>query len=127
MPNTPRIDAARALAADVQAALDDAGLEGAIASVDPAAIPSGARHGVVLVQVPELTFVNFAFTEPTWELIIVAGTLTNPLAAWERIDQIIAALEAGDLNMATGHSTAYESLDPTAPALPAYSIKLNPI
>jgi hypothetical protein len=124
---TPRVDAARALVAELRDALDAADLPDVLASINPADVPSGSRNGIVLVQVPELVFVNFAFTEPTWELLIIAGPMGNPVAAWERIDQITAALEDANVNMATGAPATYEPLDPNAPALPAYSIKLNPI
>lgn len=122
-----RLDKARALAADVQAVIHAAGLTKALATVDAAHIPSGSRYGIVVVSPPELTFETFG-GDPAlvWELHIIAGPAENYLAAWERIDEILAALEDSDLPLSTAKPGAWESVT-NGPDLPAYTVTLYPI
>lgn len=121
-----RLDKARALVDDVQAAIDAAGLEKVTATVDAAHVASGSRHGVVVVSPPELEFETFGGdADLTWELHVIAGPAENYLAAWERIDQIISALEASDLPLHRAKPGAWEPITP-GPPLPAYTITLHP-
>jgi hypothetical protein len=125
---SPRVDQATEIVAELTDALaDDPDTTGAVATTDALLVPSGARNGIVLVQPPDLTFTNFQFTDPTWTLLVVAGPPDNHLAAWERIDAIIHALETAGINLATGEPVGFQPLDKNAPLLPAYQLTLNPI
>lgn len=120
----PRLQQAAALVTDVRGALDADGLHKVTATTDAALIPSGARHGVVVVAAPELTFAGpFGDVQAAFELHVIAGPADNYLAAWETIDGIIQALVDGDINLAAGKPGAYAAIDGST--LPAYTLTLN--
>lgn len=122
-----RLDKAKALVAEVQAALDAApDLEKVLASIDAAIVPSASRHGVVIVSAPDLEFELFGDEAAiTWELHVIAGPPGNYLAAWERIDQIITALAESSLPLYRAKPGAFQP-DSTGPAIPAYTVTLHP-
>jgi hypothetical protein len=123
--DAPRIQAAAALVEAVSEALTAAGLTRVLATTDAAKVPSGARNGVVLVAPPGLTFPTWDQVEATWSLHIIAGTPTDPLTAWATIDGIIQALvESRTLNLDEAEPGQFAPLN--GPALPAYTITLNP-
>jgi hypothetical protein len=124
--SSPRIQEAAALVQTITDALSAAGLAPrAIATTDPAQVPSGARYGVVLVAPPALAFPTWEGVEATWSLHIIAGTPTDQLAAWATIDGIIQALvDARTLSLEDAEPGQFAQLN--GPALPAYTITLNP-
>lgn len=123
-----RLDKAREVVAEVRDALDEAGLDKVLADVNAAVVPSGSRHGVVIVSPPEMTFETFG-GDPglTWDLHVIAGPPGDYLEAWRKIDAIIAALEASRLPLNTAKPGAWSGLDPSSPPIPAYTVTLHPI
>lgn len=121
---TPRIDAALVLLAELRTMLDAAELQKVIVSIDPLDIPSGARHGIVVISPPDLTFPTYSQTEAEYELSAIAGPADNVLAAWERLDAIIEALRIGGLSMVTARGDMFAPKN--GPALPGYTITINP-
>ncbi|RWZ52935.1 hypothetical protein ELQ90_03090 [Labedella phragmitis] len=121
-----RITAAHELVADITNALEAAGLEDARATLNALEVPSGARHGVVVVSPPTLDF-SSSWGDPTasWELHIIAGPPDNYLAAWERIDTIIDALVAGHINLKSAEPGQFQPTQ--GPALPAYTLTTHPL
>lgn len=122
---SPRIEQALALVADLQAALTTAGLTDAVATMNAAEVPSGSRHGCVVVAAPELTFETWNDPTPLWEVHVVAGPATDYLAAWNTIDTIIQALVTAHINLKTGSPGQYQPFQGVA--LPAYTLTLNPL
>lgn len=121
---SPRYDEAEQLVATIQAAV--AALPSVTVTLDPGEVPSGSRSGVVLVTPPDLAFPTWDETESTWELVVVAGTLTNYLAAWKLIDSIIDAIEtAQSVNLDSAEPGRFQPPN-NAAALPAYTLTLNP-
>lgn len=121
----PRIQQAAELADAATDALSAAGLTRVLVTTDPGKVPSGARHGVVLVAPPALTFPTWDQVEAAWTLHVVAGTPADYLTAWGIIDGIIQALaDARTLNLDEAEPGQFAPL--TGPALPAYTITLNP-
>lgn len=121
-----RLDKARALVTEVRAVLDAADLEQVMADVDAARVPSGSRHGIVIVSPPELDFEGYFEAALTWELHVIAGPSGDYLAAWDRIDQIITALEASPLPLKSAKPGSWQGLDRGQPPIPAYTITLHP-
>ncbi|WP_349866845.1 hypothetical protein [Leifsonia sp. WHRI 6310E] len=123
-----RVQEAGELVATIRAALDAAGLPDVIATVDAGKVASGARTGIVLVAPPAITFPTWDATEATWSLHVVAGSMTNFLAAWQRIDIIIDALAgAQTLNLDEAEPSRFATVQgPQTVELPAYTITLNP-
>lgn len=121
-----RIAAAHELVADIKAALEAAGLEDAHATLNALEVSSAARAGVVVVSPPTLDF-SSSWGDPTasWELHVIAGPADNYLAAWELIDQMIDALNAGHINLKSGEPGQFQT--PQGPALPAYTLTTNPL
>jgi len=122
---SPRIQEADELVATVAAALESAGLDKATATADAGHVPSAARHGVVLVTPPTLSFPTFHQVDTTWTLHVVAGPATDYLAAWATLDAILQALIDAQLNMDEAEPGQFAQAN-NAPALPAYTITLNP-
>lgn len=118
----PRIERAQRLVDELRDVLDAAGLDKVIATFDAQRVPSGSRNGIVVVGPPKLTFAP-PFTEAEFSLHVIAGPADNYLAAWERIDTIIAALDAGGINLADGEPGAYEVMNGSP--IPAYTLTLN--
>lgn len=124
MPS-PRILSAEALKAALEGILDDA-YPAVVVTLDHAIVPSAARGaGCILIDPPELAFETYESTEASFEIHVIYGDLTQPRAAWERIDSIIAALEDGELNMRSASPGSYAPIQGNP--LPAYTIKLNPL
>lgn len=121
---TPRIDYARELIAELRTMLDAADLAQVMVSIDPLDIPSGARHGIVVISPPDLTFTTYTQTEAAYELAAIAGPADNLLAAWERLDGILEALRVGGLNMDTARGDMFAPKN--GQPLPGYTITLHP-
>ncbi|MDJ1115342.1 hypothetical protein [Microbacterium dauci] len=120
---SPRIERAEQLVDEIRAALDAADLPKVLSTLDSKHVESAARHGVVLVAAPRLTFDGpFGDVQTAYELHVVAGPADNYLAAWERIDQIIDVL-AGRINLATGEPGGFQPL--RGETIPAYTLTLN--
>ncbi|WP_104136573.1 hypothetical protein [Cryobacterium sp. Y62] len=122
---SPRIEQGLALVTLLQAALTDAGLTKAIATMNAAEVPSGSRYGVVVVAAPELDFATWNDPTPLWEVHVVAGPATDYLAAWDTIDTIIQAFVVAQINLKTGTPGQYQPFQGVA--LPAYTLSLNPL
>lgn len=120
----PRIVQANAKAAELRVMLADAGLDQVTVTLDARQIPSGARHGIIVISPPDLTFETFTITEATYELSVVAGPADNLLHAWETLDSIIEALRVGRLDMTTARGDMFAP--PGSAKLPGYTINLNP-
>lgn len=123
---SPRLAQAETLRAALADALTAAGMLKALATLDAGDVPSGSRHGVVVVSAPSLNFEN-SWTDAvaTFEVHVIAGPAADYLAAWETIDLIIDALHKAQINIATGVPGAYQPHQ-GAP-LPAYTLTLNPL
>jgi hypothetical protein len=121
----PRLEQAAALVADVQAALAAADLPKALATLDANKALSASRHGAVIVGPPDLTFPTWGECLPEFELHVIAGPAADYLAAWDKIDQIIEALALAHINLASGKPGQYQPLQ--GPALPCYTLTLNPL
>lgn len=121
---TPRIDQAEAMKTDLRGMLDDATLDKVTVSLDPLDIPSGARHGIVVISPPDLTFTTFTQTEAAYELSVIAGPADNMLAAWRTLDAIIEALRVGGLDLATARGDMFKPQHGSP--LPGYTLTLNP-
>jgi hypothetical protein len=124
--STPRLDEAHELLELLRAALAD--LPDVHATINPAEAVSAARNGCVLIQPPELSFPTWDQTEAAWELLVVAGSMTNYVHAWGVIDAILAALtDAQTLNLDTAEPASFQPPGTTqAQVIPAYKITLNP-
>lgn len=120
----PRIVQANAKAGQLRTMLAEAGLDQVTVTLDAREIASAARHGVIVISPPDLTFVTFTSTEATYELSVIAGPADNLLHAWETLDSIIEALRAGQLDMTTARGEMFAPAS-SAP-LPGYTINLNP-
>jgi len=124
MTAAPRLAQAARIVADVRDALDAADLDQVVATLDAADVPSGERHGIVVVAAPKLTFDGpFGDVQTAFEVHVIAGPADNYLHAWERIDTIVQALVDGRLNLRSGEPGGYEAMhgDP----LPAYTLTMN--
>jgi hypothetical protein len=119
---SPRIEEAKALVARLQEIFDTEDPK-VLVTLNADHVPSGSRHGVVLVAPPTLRLPNFALVEATWELHVVAGPPTNYLAAWERIDSIVQVLIEAALNIDKAEPGMFQPN--TGPALNAYTLTLN--
>lgn len=121
---SPRIDQANEKKAEIRAILDAAGLTMVTVTLDAREIPSGARHGVIVISPPDLTFETFTQTDTSFELTVIAGPADNLLHAWQTLDGIIEALRVGQLDMKSAQGDMFA---PTSSApLPGYTITLNP-
>lgn len=121
-----RTELIASLKATLNDLLNDAGLSAVTVTDNPFDVPSAARGaGCIIIQPPDLHFNDWQDPTIHWALLAVAGTTTNPKAAFEQIDTIIEALEAGHLNLASATPDGYQP--PQGDALPAYLIKLNPL
>lgn len=121
---TPRIDAAEELKSELRAMLAAAALSDVTVTLDALDIPSGSRHGVVVISPPDLTFPTFTQTEVAYELAAIAGPADNLRAAWERLDAILEAFRIGELDMATARGDMFQPKNGSP--LPGYTITLNP-
>ena len=121
---TPRITRANEIATLTRAMLAAEGLDKVTVTLDPLAILSGSRHGVIVISPPDLTFPTFEQTGAAWELSAIAGPADNMLAAWETLDAILEALRTGGLDMATARGDMFAPQHGSP--LPGYTITLNP-
>ncbi|MBZ4486278.1 hypothetical protein [Microbacterium sp. cx-55] len=120
----PRIERAQRLVSELRDVLDAADLSDVIATLDAAEVPSGARHGIVVVAAPKLSFDGpFSMVGAVYEVHVIAGPSDNYLAAWERIDTIIQALVEGHVNLSSGEPGGYEPM--RGDTIPAYTLELN--
>lgn len=123
---SPRLEQAAELVTTIRSMLDTAGLEKAHATMDAAEVASGSRYGVAVVSPPALDFSGtWGSAEALWEVHVIAGPATDYLAAWEKIDRIIEALIAGNLNIRRAEVAGYQQHQ--GEPLPAYTLTLNPL
>lgn len=96
-------------------------------TLDATEVYAHARGGVILVQLEKITYPAWSPAEPetSFQVHIIAGPHDQPLAAWQRIDAITGVLHAGGLNIATATPTSFAP--GTGPALPAFTLDLNPL
>ena len=92
-------------------------------TIDPTLVPSGSRHGIVLVALPTLSSPNFAAIDVKWEVHVIAGPADNWIAAWDRIDSILQVLFDGNVNIDSAEPANYPALN--GPPIPAYTLTLN--
>lgn len=112
----PRLERAAQIAETIRTALPD-NLAAVVVTFDGTQVPQGAPDGAVVILPPRLTFPTYDQVEATWEVCVTAGPFDNHMVAWDRIDQIIAAIAPG-LDFTEGEPTAFQ---PTAgQALSAY-------
>ena len=81
------------LVAHASAELTAAGVEHA-AEPDVSRAPSAlaAGHLVLTVRPPTLEVPSWDEVEATWEIVLIAGPAADAWAAWERLDEALAAL-----------------------------------
>lgn len=121
---SPRIEQAEALVAQLKQVLAAAGLPEVVCSLRVQDADSGARHGVVVVAPPELTFdAPYGDVQIEFEVYVIAGPATDYIAAWDRIDTIIQAFVDADVNLKDAKPTTYEPHQ--GHALNAYVLTLN--
>ena len=121
---SPRIARANALVTEMRDALDAADLPEVMATINAAEVPSGARHGIVVVAAPKLKFDGpWGQVQADYEVHVIAGSIDNYLDSWDRIDTIIQALVDGHVNVSDGEPAGYQPMhgDP----IPAYTLTLN--
>jgi hypothetical protein len=122
---SPRIAKAHEIVDDLRAALDAAGLQAVTATLDAGLIASGARDGIVVVAAPKLDFsAGYGAPAAIYEVHVIAGPADNYLVAWDRLDTIVEALVAGQINLNRGEPGGYADERLAAP-LPAYTLTLN--
>lgn len=119
---SPRLTQAHELVTQLTQALEPIG---ATATLHAGAVPSAARHGVALVTPPSIRFETFEHSESLFEVYVIAGPPTKPLTAWERLDEMIDALEQAGINLRAAEPATFTPYDASAP-LHAYILKLNP-
>lgn len=117
------IKLARSLQQQLRTALDEAELFEAHVTLDAVEIPSAAWKGCIYIAPPEITFETFTHITHKFELHIIASPADNPLEAWRKIDEILAALVSAHLNMKTAVTSTFQPL--AGAPLPAYTITLN--
>jgi hypothetical protein len=115
---SPRTERAAALITEIRALLVAAGLAVVHVTVNPADIIKAMPGGAVVITPPDLAFPTFYRADITWELWAIAGPGNDPLAAWDRLDAIVAALTV-PLALDVARSDAFQPLG-TLPPLPAY-------
>jgi hypothetical protein len=119
------LERASQIVATLEAAIAEAGdtLAGVTVTLDSLSIPSGSRAGVVAVLPPVLDLTTYAQTEATWNVLVCAGPPSNMLAAWGRIDDILAAVLTTDIAFESATPDAYRGQDSVT--LPAYMLTLT--
>jgi hypothetical protein len=120
----PRLEYAKQLRDRLREILDTQGLPKARATIDAREIPSGSRHGIVVISPPDLEFTTYEQTGADYELSLVAGPADNLLAAWETLDTILEALRAGGIEMLTARGDLFRQH--AGEPLPGYTIRLAP-
>lgn len=121
---TPRIIAAEQLRDRLREVLDAQGLPDATATIDARDIPSGARHGIVVISPPDLEFTTYTQTSADTELSVIAGPADNLLAAWKTLDAILEALRRGGIPMLTARGDMFRQHH--GEPLPGYTVRLTP-
>ncbi|MDF2826870.1 MAG: hypothetical protein K0R01_153 [Mycobacterium sp.] len=121
---TPRIDHAEQLRDKLREVLDAQNLPDVAATIDARDIPSGARHGIVVISPPDLEFTTYTQTSADTELSVVAGPADNLLAAWRKLDAILEALRLGGIPMLSARGDLFRQHhgDP----LPGYTVRMSP-
>lgn len=120
--------AQEALVARLQTIIDGADpvefdVEKVLVTNDAGLVESASREGCILVDLPNLSSENFAILTLQWDVHVIAGPPTNPLAAFDRLAQIIDVMFAAELNIDTGRPASWPGLNGSS--LPAYTITLN--
>jgi len=123
--STPRIDYAEQLRNELTTMLAAAELAKVTVTLNPLDIPSGSRHGVIVISPPDLEFPTFAHTDADYELSVIAGPADNLFAAWHRLDEIVEALRVGELDMKSARGDMFAPK--TGQPLPGYTITLNTV
>lgn len=124
MPS-PRLEQAAKLVTLVGAAFTDAGLDKATATTNALHVTSGARHGIAVIAPPSLTFPDWDAPAVEWTVHLVAGPANDFLASWEKLDALLEALFAAQLNLKSAEPAGYETREGTV--IPAYTVTLNPL
>lgn len=115
-----------ALAAAADADLANVALADVTVTRDPAKIDASLRHGpVIVVNPPDAEFTTYTAAALTWELHLITGPQTDRVAAWNKADRIIGALE-GPLNL-TGAKTSEYQPNANETPWPAYVLTLTEI
>lgn len=120
-----RRERGNALRDRIQEACEDAGLRHVIVTTDPLEAPAGYSHGLVVIVPPKLDFTSWTETVETWTLHVAAGPWDNIIAAWDVIEDIIHAMRAASINLASGEPTPMQ-VSPGEPAMPGYELELEP-
>lgn len=120
-----RIEQGAALVLKLAAALEVAGLDKALATLDAAHVASGSRYGVLVVSPGTLTFEDWGEPSMAWEVHVIAGPANDYLAAWDKIDAMIQALVVAQINLRSGEPGQFQPL--VGEPLPAYTLTLNPL
>ncbi|MGO3832660.1 MAG: hypothetical protein ACTJGT_01730 [Microbacteriaceae bacterium] len=82
-----------------------------------------STRAAVMIYPPEISFPTFGERDTVWKIAVTAGPANQPMRALARIDQMIAALEAANLNMARAEPVTFDLAG--GGSLPAYEITLN--
>lgn len=119
------IERARELLAEIDEVLVLAALESKVeTTIEFSAIPSILDSGTAAVTVlpSRQKFPNYTHTEHEWTVLVVAGPIQDQVAAWELIDQIIAALK-DPLDIEAAEPADYQT--PNGPGYPAYTLTMS--
>lgn len=115
------IEQAEALRARIETILGDLV---DLVTLDGAGVKAQTRAAVVIFA-PKITFPTFGERDTIFRFVATAGPPDRPFVAWEQLDRILGALEAGGLNLASAEPATFDLAG--AGRLPAYEITLNPI
>lgn len=115
----PRLIRASAIAEAIRDTLEDADLAAVVVTIDGREVPQWAPDGAVVILPPRLTFPTYDSTTVAFEVVVTAGPADQHLAAWDRMDQIIAAIAPG-MDFRDAEPASFQ---PNAgPVLPAYTL-----
>ena len=111
-----------------EAALDAAGVAGVTVTTNGLKVPAASRirnGGGVVIRPPSLTFSTWgADPEAEWTVVLVSGPANDPVAAWARLDDMIAAL-APALAVTRAEPDSWLPRDSKEQSLPAYVLTIN--
>lgn len=118
---------AHILATAIHTILADTDAADTHVTIDAMEVSAHAQTGAILIQVEKVVFPHWTPSEPEaeFQVHVIAGPPDRPLVAWQRMDKIIAALHQGGLNIARATPSTFAP--GTGPALPAFTLDLNPL
>jgi hypothetical protein len=84
-------------------------LASVLVTLDGLRVANAARTGCVVVLPPRVELPTFSQYETEWQVLIVAGPVDRLDAAWQRLDQIMAAVLATGLPFERAEPDTYQT------------------